>query len=122
MRILFSVLLLAIGSFVAADHIDVIQVQLRDDCTLDEYLVVVKDFNEWGEDYGYQTEIAVPLQNSDLVTMYWMGRSANAQAFGKAWDAWRDGQGDSSSDPAKLQARFDECANPNVARSSFDTY
>lgn len=115
-------LLLTVSLCANADYIDSIQVQLREDCSLPEYLAIVNDFNKWGEDYGYRTEIAVPLQSNDLNSMYWMGRTANAQAFGKAWDAWRDAQADEKSAPSKLQARLNECANPNVARSGFDVY
>ena len=117
-----SIVLLLFASCAAADHIDAIQVELRDDCTVPQYLTIIGDFNDWGAKYNYRTEIAVPLQSNDLVTMYWMGRSPNAQSFGKAWDAWRDAQADSSSVPAKLQARLNECAKPNSVRQSFDIY
>jgi len=49
-------------------------------------------------------------------------RSANAEAFGKAWDAWRDAQSDSTSLAAKLQARFNACGELNEARRSYDIY
>jgi hypothetical protein len=122
MKLALFIALLSFAGYAAADHIDVLNVELRDDCTLPQYLVIIGDFNKWGEKYNYRTEIAVPLQSNDLVTMFWMGRSPNAASFGKAWDAWRDAQADSSSMPAKLQARISECAEPNSARQSFDIY
>lgn len=100
---------------------DVIEFKPLEGCALPQYPEVVKDFNKWGKKYGYNTEIAVPLQNNNLTSMFWMGSSADAAAFGKAWDAWRDAQGDSNSTPAKLQARFDACSE-NIARRSYDVY
>jgi len=104
-----------------AEHMDVIQFELKEGCSFGEYMEIVADFNKWGEDYGYETKIAVPLQNENLVSMYWLGTSANAAAFGKAWDAWRDAQSDANSTPAKLQARFSECED-NITRHGYDIY
>lgn len=106
---------------VMAEHMDVIQFQLKEGCEFGEYMDIVADFNEWGKGYGYQTKIAVPLQNDNLVSIYWLGSSANAAAFGKAWDAWRDAQGDPDSVPAKLQARFSACED-NLSRHGYDVY
>jgi hypothetical protein len=77
---------------------------------------------QWGVNYGYVAELAVPLQSNDLVSIFWVGRSANAEAFGKAWDAWRDAQADPTSAAAKLQARFNACGEFNEARRSYDVY
>lgn len=104
-----------------AEHMDVIEFQMKEGCSFGEYMEIVADFNKWGKSYGYQTKIAVPLQSSNLVSMYWLGTSANAAAFGKAWDAWRDGQSDPDSVPAKLQARFSNCED-NVGRRGYDIY
>ena len=106
---------------VSAEHMDVIQFKLNDGCSFEKYMAIVADFNEWGKAYGYQTKIAYPLQNDDLVHMYWLGTSANAAAFGKAWDAWRDAQADADSVPAKLQARFSACET-NMTRTGYDIY
>ncbi len=105
-----------------ADHLDVIYVQLKEDCSFPDYLAIIGDFNKWAADYGYRTEIAVPLQSEQLGTMVWVGRSKNAETFGRAWDAWRDAQMDASSVPAKLQARFDQCTKPLTVRKGYDTY
>ncbi|MCH7666493.1 MAG: hypothetical protein IH936_11260 [Acidobacteria bacterium] len=105
-----------------ADHLDVIYIELQEGCSLPEYLAIIGDFNKWGTDYGYQAELAVPLQSDELGTMVWIGRSKNAEAFGRAWDAWRDAQMDSSSVPAQLQARFDQCQEPLTVRKGYDTY
>lgn len=113
------VLLLPLSAF--AEHMDVIEFQLHEDCSMGKYMEIVADFNKWGKSYGYQTKIAAPLQSNNLTSMYWLGTSANATAFGKAWDAWRDGQMESDSVPAKLQARFSECTS-NIGRRGYDVY
>ena len=106
-----------------ADHLDVIQMTIGEDCSVAEYVSIMQDFNEqWAKDYGYVAELAVPLQSQDLVSVFWVGRSANAEAFGKAWDAWRDAQSDADSLAARLQARFNACGELNSARRSYDTY
>lgn len=107
---------------VRADHLDVIYVTLQADCSLPEYLAIVEDFNKWGEEYGYRTEIAVPIQSDSVGTLVWVGRSKNAEAFGRAWDAWRDAQADPESVPAKINARFEQCNEPFTVRKGFDTY
>ena len=117
--IIAAILLLPLQ--VSAEHMDVIQFKLKDGCSFEQYMAIVAEFNEWGKAYGYQTKIAYPLQNDDLVHMYWLGTSANAAAFGKAWDAWRDAQADADSVPAKLQARFGDC-EINVSRTGYDVY
>ena len=106
---------------VSAEHMDVIQFKLHDDCSFDKYMAIVADFNEWGKAYGYQAKVAFPIQNDDLDHLYWLGTSANAAAFGKAWDAWRDALGDANSVPAKLSVRFAAC-NTNVSRTGYDLY
>ena len=120
-HVLLALLLLPLAS--TADHLDVIQMTLNKNCTIQDYVEIMRDFNEqWGAEYGYEAELAVPLQSQDLGSLFWVGRSANAEAFGKAWDAWRDAQSDADSLAARLQARFNACGETNVARRSYDTY
>lgn len=119
--VILTALLFPFATF--ADHMDVIQMKLLEDCSISEYVEIMRDFNEqWAKDYGYEAELAVPLQSQNLVSLFWVGRSANAEAFGKAWDAWRDAQSDADSLAAKLQARFNECGEFNEARRSYDIY
>lgn len=100
---------------------DVIEFKMLDGCSMEKYMAIVSDFNEWGEDYGYNAQIAIPLQSSNLTSYYWLGTSKDAASFGKAWDAWRDGLADDDSGPAKLAARFAECTE-NVGRRSYDLF
>lgn len=104
-----------------ADHMDVIEFELVEGCSLSKYMEIVGDFNEWGKKYGYNAEVAVPLQSNNLINMFWLSSSANAASFGKTWDAWRDAQDDPSSTPAKLQARFSECSE-ELGRRGYDIY
>lgn len=118
-RKLLAAMLLLTPVVGAADHVDVIELKLT--CAMDEYMAIVGDFNAWGKDHGYQTEIAVKHFHSEPGTLIWAGRSANAKAFGKAWDTWRNAQSDPESVPAKLSARFAECSE-TVGRRSYDVY
>jgi hypothetical protein len=106
----------------AAGHLDVIQVKLREGCSLAQYLSIVKDFNaQWGQKNGYTAELAVPIQNDDLVHVFWLGRTADTAAFGRAWDVWRSEITDSASVAGKLNARFTGCSE-NVSRNGWDLY
>lgn len=106
----------------AEGHMDVIQVSLKDGCTVAQYTAIAHDFNkDWGKKHGYKAEVLVPLQNEELTSIFWVGRTANAAAFGAAWDAWRDALPDAKSTAAKLQARLDACST-NSSRSGYDVY
>jgi hypothetical protein len=66
-RLLVSaMLLLPVSAF--ADHMDGIEFTVREGCSFSKYLQIVKEFNEQVKDYGYETEIAVPLQSNNLWT------------------------------------------------------
>ena len=104
-----------------AEYFDVIAMQMKPSCTLQKFRGVIGDFNKWGAKYGYSAKFAVPVQDQDLTTSFWVGTTKNAATFGAAWDAWRDGQADGNSVPAKLQARFNECVT-NKIRSGYDVY
>lgn len=121
MRKLIALLLFASPMSALADHYDVIEFKLKEGCSFESYLAIVRDFNVWGKGYGYQAEVAVKLQHNDPSTMIWLGRSANAATFGKAWDTWRNAQANADSVPARLNARFDSCGT-TVGRRSYDVY
>ena len=61
MKRLIGTMLLLIASASHAGHLDVISFTLDESCSVGTYLEIVDDFNEWGEAYGYQAEIAAPL-------------------------------------------------------------
>ena len=122
MKRLIGTMLLLIASASHAGHLDVISFTLDESCSFGTYLEIVDDFNEWGEAYGYQAEIAAPLFTDDMATHYWLGRSADNETFGKAYDAWETGQVDADSVPAKLNARFGECGEENMSRRAYKTF
>lgn len=122
MKRLIGSMLLLLASVSHADHLDVIAFTLDEDCSLTTYVEIVDDFNEWGEAYGYQAEIAAPMFNEDLDTHYWLGRSPSTETFGKAYDAWTDALADEDSVPARLNARFAECGDGNDARRAYRMY
>lgn len=122
MKKLLCILFLAIPIGTYADHLDVIEVQLNDGCTLATFLAIKDDFNkQWAAKYNYQAEVLVPIQSHNLVAIYWVGRAANAAAFGRAWDQWNADLMDPNSVGAKLWARFLECST-NMSRRGYDTY
>jgi len=115
-----ALLILPIGTF--ADHIDVIEVKLNEGCTMQTYLAIKDDFNEqWAKEYGYQSEVRVPIQSNNLTSLFWVGRSANAATFGNAWDQWNKDLMDPDSTASKLWARFLECST-NIGRRGYDAY
>ena len=119
-KLLFSfLLLLPIGAF--AEHVDVIEVTLNEGCSVSTYVAIKNDFNEnWAKEYGYQSEVLVPIQSNNLVSLFWVGRSADAGVFGKAWEQWRADLQDSDSVASKLWARFVECST-NIGRRGYNT-
>jgi hypothetical protein len=121
MKKLLAVLLLAFPATTMADYLDVIEFKMDESCSFDAYLAIVKDFNEWGKDFGYKAEIWSPLMRGTLDTMFWVGRTKDAETFGHAWDTWRDAQSNPESAAAKLGERMSRC-EMNLNRSGFDTY
>ena len=105
-----------------ADHMDVIQLELKDGCTVAQYVAIKTEFNDqWGKKNGYQAEILTAIQSHDLTSIYWIGRSAGAQAYGKAWDTWQKEAMVANSVAAKLQAKFAECS-VEMSRRGYDIH
>ena len=122
MKKFIAIVLLALPMAATADHLDVINIKLKEGCDFAKFLQIANDFNtQWGASHGYHADIAVPLQSSDLESMRWMGRSKDAATFGKAWDAWRTEITDPNTVAGKLAARFGTCAI-NTERRGFDVY
>ncbi len=120
-RILMTVLLLCPVA-VSADHIDVIEAEMNEGCSVQKYLAIVKDFNEqWGNNNGYRAEILFPVQSHNMTSFFWVGRSESAAAFGAAYDTWMTGLGDADSLPSKLMARFGECST-TLSRRGYLAY
>lgn len=115
-RILAALLALS-ASAAQAGHLDVISFTLKDGCSLGQYREIVEDFNDWGKVHGYQAEIAAPMFSEDMDTHYWLGRSADNEAFGKAYESWLAGQADADSVPAQLNARLGECQTNSTRRA-----
>jgi len=120
-KLLLAILLISPIS-VLADHIDVIEVTLNEGCTVSKYVAIKDDFNEqWAAKNGYHSEVLVPIQSNNLISLYWIGRSENAAGFGKAYDQWRKDLADPDSVASKLWARFLDCST-NVGRRGYDVY
>lgn len=105
-----------------ADTLDVITSKLKDGCTFGTYLGITRDFNaSWGKANGYTAQVMLPVHSQDSGMIIWVGNTASAQAFGKAWDTWRNALANPNSTEAKLQARFDACST-QISRASYDSY
>jgi hypothetical protein len=57
-----------------------------------------------------------------MSTIYWLGRSENAAAFGAAADVWIEGIQDPESVAGKLNARLFDCLERPEARRSYLVY
>lgn len=122
MRKVLCLLIMILPAAALAGHGDVIEVELKDGCSFETYLAIKDDFNTlWGSKNGYKAEVFMPVHSDNLTSVYWVGRSANTAAFGKAWDQWVKDLGDPDSTAAKLWARFLECST-NVSRVGYDVY
>lgn len=122
MRKILMTALMFIPFVAAADHLDVIQLELKDGCSLADYRAIAADFNEqWGKKNAYHAEIAAPIQSDDMTTYYWLGRSADAASFGKAYDTWTKESAEPDSVAGKLSARFAECS-VSVGRRGYVVY
>lgn len=120
-RFLFIIILLSpMAAF--ADHGDVIEVELKKNCSLQKYIAIKNDFNEqWGKANGYLAEIANPVVSNNVTSVFWFGRTANSQAFGKAWDTWRDELANPKSVAARLSKRLEACSTI-LSRQGYDLY
>ena len=112
--------MLACPMIASADYMDVIEFKLKDGCNMAKYMEIVKEFNVVAAENGYKAEILSPLQHNNLESRVWVGRTKNAESFGKAWDVYRSAQADANSSRGKLGARFAACSTL-VARRSYET-
>ncbi len=103
-----------------ADMWDVLEITLSEKCTVEKYLKLVDDFNEYYKDKGYQAEILLPLHTQNQAAIFWIGRTKNSEDFGKAYDHWLAGQAQDGSAVDKLSDRFADCGT-TTSRSSFIT-
>jgi hypothetical protein len=121
MKKIMLMLALAFPMASQADYVDVIAGKLKPGCTVPKYLQIVQDFrDQWANANGYKVEILFPAQSRDLSTIYWVGRMANFEAFGKVADSWTAAMADANSVPAKLAARLGECTT-NESRAGYFT-
>jgi hypothetical protein len=122
MKKLLLIAALMLPATTMANTLDVISSKLKAGCTFPNYMAITKDFNEtWGKAHGYNAQLMLPVHSSDSSLVIWVGTTASAEAFGKAWDVWRTALANPNTTEAKLQARFDACST-QISRASYDTY
>lgn len=121
MKKLLAAALLLMPMASLADHYDVIEAKFKEGCEFSRYMAIVREFNAWAKDHGYEAEIAIKIHQANPATFIWLGRSANAETFGKAFDTWTAAVATSGSVPAELNKQFRECTEI-VNRRSYDAY
>ena len=112
--------MLACPLIASADYVDVIELKMKEGCTMTKYLDIVKDFNVLLEPKGYKAEIMSPFYSSNLESCIWVGRSKNIEIFGKGANAYYDAATVANSAEGKLAARFRDCST-SIARRSYRT-
>ncbi|TDJ05046.1 MAG: hypothetical protein E2O71_12080 [Deltaproteobacteria bacterium] len=103
-----------------AEMWDVLEFTLSEKCTVEKYLKIVDDFDQYYKDKGYQAEILLPLHTENQAPILWIGRTKNSEDFDKAYDHWLAGQAQDGSAVDKLSERFADCGT-TTSRSSFIT-
>ena len=114
---------MVLGAQVArADYLDVITTRLTPTCPLDKYMSVVNEFRGVIERLGYQyrVEISVPLMNSELDVVYWIGREPDLTTFGAETDRWESEVAKGGTPEATIDRKLDACGE-NVSRSGHQT-
>ena len=122
MKKLIALTLLAVPAVSHADYVDVLSATLKDGCSVSTLQQIVKDFNAtWAKDGVYKAELLVPMMSRDLGTLYWVGRTKDAESFGSGLERWRKEIADPNSVAGKLAARLGQCATWG-SRGGFTTY
>ena len=122
MRKLIATLLLIVPTAAFADYVDVLSAKLNPGCSVSTMRQIVKDFNEtWAKEGVYKAELLVPMMSQDLGTIYWVGRTKDAEAFGSGLERWVKESSDPNSVAGKLAARLNQCANWG-SRGGFTTF
>ena len=112
--------MLACPLIASADYIDVIELKLKEGCTMTKYADIVKDFNTLYEPKGYKAEIMSPFYSSNLESFIWVGRTKDIETFGKGSNAYGNAAADPNTAEGKLNARFRDCST-SIARRSYRT-
>ena len=112
MKKTMALLLLAVPAVACADYVDVLSAKLKEGCSVATLQLIVKDFNEtWAKEGTYKAELLVPMMSQDVNTVYWVGRTKDAETFGKGVERWRREAMDANSVAGKLSARMSQCVN-----------
>jgi hypothetical protein len=112
MKKTMALLLLAVPAVACADYVDVLSAKPKEGCSVATLQLIVKDFNEtWAKEGTYKAELLVPMMSQDVNTVYWVGRTKDAETFGKGLERWRREAMDANSVAGKLSARMSQCVN-----------
>jgi len=111
MKPILAVALFALPMVARAEYFDVFEIKLKDACKLEQELQIVRDFNsQWGPKHGYSAEIVIPIENSHMGSIYWVGRTKDMATLGEVVDTFaEEARRDPDSVAGKLLARLHEC-------------
>jgi hypothetical protein len=110
MKKLITIFLLAFPAVAMADYVDVLSAKLKDGCSIATFQQIVADLNAtWAQGGDYKAQLLVPVMSEDLHTLYWVGRAASAEAYGRSLDRWVKEANDPGTVTGKLNERMNAC-------------
>lgn len=119
MKKLITMFLLTVPAVASADYVDVLSAKLKDGCNVATFQQIVADFNAtWAKDTEYKAQALVPLMSEDMHTLYWVGRTTNAETFGRGLERWMKEASDPSTVAGKISERMNACVTW-VGRAGF---
>jgi hypothetical protein len=110
MKKLITMFLLAVPAVAMADYVDVLSAKLKDGCSIATFQQIVADFNAtWAQGTDYKAQLLIPVMSEDLHTLYWVGRTTNAEAYGRSLERWVKEANDPNTVTGKLNERMNAC-------------
>ena len=104
------VAILSLPLYATADMWDVLTLELKKKCSLEQLNQLNDDFNAYYKDKGDpQYELLLPLHSPDQGVIFVVGRFPSVEAFGKAQDTFNAEMKQDGSDASNLSERADKC-------------
>lgn len=115
---MLAIVLLFVPLAASAQYLDVIGNELKEDCSLDEYLKVVEAFRGVmkAEGYSYTVEIAQPHSSENLSTIWWIGRTKDLVTYASDYTKWEMALAKPGSRESKVNDKLNDCSK-NISRS-----
>jgi hypothetical protein len=113
--------LLLVSSIASAEYMHVVTFKLKPDCTRNEVGLVVYEAGQWGREMGLESRVAYPVYSGNPDENHWILSTRDSEAWGKAWNTWRNAI--IAEDPlvTKINDAFEQCAE-RVRSEAFQVY